>query len=300
MAPFRRGTLRPARPPAVRAPPDSRPPRSGGLRRRYDGPLAAATASRRPTDRHRPPPLLQSPGPVGALEGTNGRGQRRLGSPSGPGPSRFPGRCRRRDLGGRCLGAAPFWRPDAHRSWLWQRPSLRAWARQLSALPRATGTAGSSDRDRRTLRPRPQSARSGVVGQLEIMGACRSSRRQGPHRAGGRGTFQVVDHPSNRCVRRHPAESSGLSEWIREVVPVPHRPCVPSGGARSRIGSSAGWVWRGWPRCNGCPNDDQYHERDRSSRRAEPPRRRTRRRRRISGPGDGDAGSGRPRHVGEK
>ena len=165
VAPFRRGTLRPARPPAVRAPLDSRPPRSGGLRRRYDEPLAAATASRRPTDRHRPPPLLHSPGPVGALGGTNGRGQRRMDSPSAPGPCRFPGRCRRRDLGGRCLGAAPFWRTGAHRSWLWQLPSPRAWARQLSAQPRATGTAGSSDRDRRTLRPRPQSARSGVVRQ---------------------------------------------------------------------------------------------------------------------------------------
>ena len=174
MAPFPRGTLRPARPPALRAPLDSRPPRSGGLRRRYDEPLAAATASRRPTDRHRPPPLLQSPGPVGALGGTNGRGQRRMDSPSAPGPCRFPGRCRRRDLGGRCLGAAPFWRTGAHRSWLWQPPSPRAWARQLSAQPRATGTAGSSDRDRRTLRPRPQSARSGVVGQFEIMEACRS------------------------------------------------------------------------------------------------------------------------------
>ncbi len=161
VAPFPRGTPRPARPPALRAPLDSRPPRSGGLRRHYDGPLAAATASRRPTDRHRPPPLPQSPGPVGAQAGSNGRGQRQLDSPSGPDPCRFPGRCRRRDLGDRCLGAAPFWRPGAHRSWLWQLPSPRAWARQLSAPPRATGTAGSWDRDRRTLPPSPQSARSG-------------------------------------------------------------------------------------------------------------------------------------------
>ena len=101
-----------------------------------------------------------SPGPVGALAGTNGRVQRRLDSPSGPGPCRFPGRCRRRDLGDRCLGAAPFWRTGTHRSWPWQLPSPRAWARQPSAQPRATGTAGSSDRHRRTLRPSPQSARS--------------------------------------------------------------------------------------------------------------------------------------------
>ena len=161
VAPFRRGTPRPTRPPALRAPLDSRPPRSGGLRRRSDEPPAAATASRRPTDRRRPPPLLRSPGPVGALAGTNGRGQRQMDSRSAPGPCRFPGRCRRRDLGDRCLGAAPFSRTGAHRSWLWQLPSPRAWARPLSAQPRATGTAGSSDRDRRTLRPWPQSARSG-------------------------------------------------------------------------------------------------------------------------------------------
>ena len=180
MAPFPRGTLRPARPPALRAPLDSRRPRSGGLRRRYDEPLAAAPASRRPTDRHRPPPLLHSPGPVGALGGTNGGGQRRRDWPSALGPCRFPGRCRRRDLGGRCPGAAPFSRTGARRSWLWQLPSPRAWSRQHSAQPRATGTAGSSDRDRRTLRPRPQSARSGVVGQFEIMDACLTSCLQGP------------------------------------------------------------------------------------------------------------------------
>ena len=154
--------------PLVRAPLDSRSPDSGGLRRRYDETLAAANASRRPTDRRPPPPLLQSPGPVGARGGTNGRGQRRMDSPSAPGPSRFPGRCRRRDLGCRCLGAAPFSRRGAHRSWLWPLPSPRAWARQLSAQARAIGTAGSSDRDRRTLRPRPQSARSTAVGQFEI------------------------------------------------------------------------------------------------------------------------------------
>ncbi len=165
MAPARRETLRPSRPPAVRAPFDSRPPRSGGSRRRFDEPLAAATASRRPTDCHRPPPQLHLPGPVGALGGTNGRGQRQMDSPSVLGPCRFPGRCRRRDLGGRCLGAAPFWRTGDHRSWLWQLPSPRAWARQLSAQPRATGTTGSLDRDRQTSRPRPQSARSGVVRQ---------------------------------------------------------------------------------------------------------------------------------------
>src|SRR6516225_913853 len=76
-APFRRGTLRPSRPRVVQAPLDSRPPRSGGLRRRYGEPLGAGTASRRPTDRRRPPLLLQSRGPVGALGGTNGKGQRR-------------------------------------------------------------------------------------------------------------------------------------------------------------------------------------------------------------------------------
>ena len=153
-------------------------PRSGGLRRRSDEPLAAATASRPPIA-HRPPPrLLQSPGLVGALGGTNGRGRRRMDSPSAPGPCRFPGRCRRRDLGSRCLGAAPFWRTGAHRSSLWQPRSPRAWARQPSARPRASGAAGSSDRDRRTLRPRPQSARSGVVGRFEITEACRSSHPQ--------------------------------------------------------------------------------------------------------------------------
>ena len=72
MAPFRRGTLLPSRPPAVRAPLDSQQPQSGGLRPRCGEPLAAAPASTRPTDR-RPPPLLPSPGPVGALGGTNGK-----------------------------------------------------------------------------------------------------------------------------------------------------------------------------------------------------------------------------------
>ncbi len=172
MAPFARGTPRPARPPALRAPLDSQPPHSGGLRRRYDGPLAAATASRRPTDRHRPPPLLQSPGPADAQAGTNERGQRQLDSPSGLDPCRFPGRCRRPDLGDRYLGAAPFWRLGAHRAWLWQLPSPRAWARQRRA-PRAIGTAGSSDRDRRTLCPWPQFA-DRVVRQIEIVEACRS------------------------------------------------------------------------------------------------------------------------------
>ena len=98
----------------------------------------------------------------------------------------------------------------------------------------------------------------------------------------------------------HPAESNELSKWIREVVPVPNRPCVRSGGARSRIGNSAGCVWRWWPRCNCRPSDDQYHVRDRSSQRAEPPRRRAQRRGRNSGPGHGDAGSGRSRYVGER
>ena len=88
--------------------------------------------------------------------------------PAAAGPCRFPGRCRRRDLDDRCLGAGPFGRTGAHRSWLWQLPSLRAWARQLSAQPRATWTAGSSDRDLQTLRPWPQSARSGVVGQRPL------------------------------------------------------------------------------------------------------------------------------------
>jgi hypothetical protein len=120
-----------------------------------------------------------------------------MDSPSAPGPCRFPGRCRRRDLGGRCLGAAPFWRTGAHRSWLWQLPSPRAWARPLSAHPRATVTAGSSDRDRRTLHPRPQSARSGVVGQFEIMELCRSS----PH-GWSRGARWERAHRTQRTARR--------------------------------------------------------------------------------------------------
>ena len=158
-APFRRGTLRPSRLRVVRATLDSRQPRSGGLRRHYGGPLAAGTASRRPTDRHRPPLLLQSPGPVGALGGTNGRGRQRMDWPLAPAPCGSLGRYRRRVLGGQCPGAAPSLRTGARLLWLWQLPSPRAWALQLSAQPRAIGTARSSDRDLLTIRPPAQSAR---------------------------------------------------------------------------------------------------------------------------------------------
>ena len=103
--------------------------------------------------------LRRSPGLVGALEGTNERGQRRRDWPSAPGPWRFPGRCRRQDHGGRSLEAAPFWRTGAHRSWTWRPPSLRAWARPQPVRSRATAKAGPSDWDRGTLRPRPQSGR---------------------------------------------------------------------------------------------------------------------------------------------
>src|ERR1700677_2476424 len=85
-----------------------------------------------------------------------------MDSPSTPDPCRSPGRCRRRGLGDRYLGVAPFWRTGAPRSWLWLLPSPQAWVRRLLARPRATRTTVLSDLDQRMLLPPPQSARSRI------------------------------------------------------------------------------------------------------------------------------------------